>query len=106
MANTEMAEHGQNLVAFLTGDIDHHGAKKAREMIDAAVSVCRPEKLILDFSEVEFIDSSAVGLIMGRYRLMSQLGGTVKVINLNARCKKLLQLSGVFSIVTCEERKK
>lgn len=105
MANTEMAERGQNLIAFLNGDIDHHGAKKAREIIDAAVSVCSPQKLILDFSEVEFIDSSAVGLIMGRYRLMSQLGGSVKVINLNPRCKKLLQLSGVFSIVTCEEKK-
>ena len=99
MLKVTVEESDGVLVAYLKGDVDHHGAKSARELIDESVSCYSPSTLILDFEKVDFIDSSAVGLIMGRYRLVTQLGAELTVRGLNPRCKKLLQLSGVAAIV-------
>ena len=68
------------LTAVLSGEIDHHSAREIREEIDETASRVKPKKLILDFSAVEFMDSSGVGLIMGRCKLMRLWGGTVEKI--------------------------
>ena len=90
---------GRTLTAMLLCDIDHHTAAAVRSRIDADVKLHRPALLVLDFSQVEFIDSSAVGLIMGRVKLMEQLGGTVKLQKLNRRCRRLLDLSGITRLL-------
>ena len=63
------------IYAFIKGEIDHHTAPEIRETIDEALSVSETAKLlVLDFSEVSFMDSSGVGLVMGRYRYATTLG--------------------------------
>ena len=93
-----------NLIAILLGEIDHHTAADMRECIDEAIKVVKPEVLTLDFGAVNFMDSSGVGLIMGRYKLMSFFSGEVIVRNLSKNAEKILKLSGIEKIATIEER--
>jgi len=89
-------KNGEKLItAFLEGEIDHHTAKTMRESIDAAVVRMNPEVLRLDFSGVGFMDSSGVGLIMGRHRLISQTGGRVEVVNVSANSLRMLRMAGL-----------
>lgn len=83
------------MLARIDGDIDHHTAQNMREPIDEVINSKFPKVLNLDFSGVQFMDSSGIGLIMGRYRLMKSLGGKVKVTNMPAHIEKLIRLSGL-----------
>ena len=73
--------NGEVVVAYLSGDIDHHTAKPIREEIDAAADKNMPELLVLDFKDVTFMDSSGIGLVMGRYKLLSPRGCELAVTN-------------------------
>ncbi len=86
------------LTARLYGEIDHHAAPRIRAEIDAKCESLRPARLILDFQAVSFMDSSGVGLIMGRYRCISLLGGRLEVVNIPPTLKKIFTLSGIGSL--------
>lgn len=84
------------LTAFIKGEIDHHTAPEIREIIDDAfVMAENTELLVLDFSEVTFMDSSGVGLVMGRYRLVSGKGKKLRVDNLSPRDYRIMKMSGI-----------
>jgi stage II sporulation protein AA (anti-sigma F factor antagonist) len=89
-----------SLTAVLVGDLDHHSAKPIRERIDAAIAEHRPTELVLDFGGITFMDSSGIGLVMGRYRLMEELGGKVVVDNAPTTIKKVMRLSGIDKLAT------
>jgi stage II sporulation protein AA (anti-sigma F factor antagonist) len=91
------------LTAFLSGEIDHHSARGFREEIDFAIDKKDPQLLILDFSAVTFTDSSGIGLVMGRYRLMKLKGGKILAINMSPRIKKIFSLSGLSKLGIVEE---
>lgn len=86
------------ITAFLNGEIDHHTARDIRQQIDSAAEAHHPKVLYLDFSGVRFMDSSGIGLIMGRYRLMQLMGGYVRVINIPSHLQRLIELSGVKAL--------
>ena len=88
------------LTAVLSGEIDHHTARELRGEIDETASRVKPNKLILDFSAVEFMDSSGIGLIMGRCKLMQIWGGTVEIVRLPAKIKKIVSLAGLNQLCT------
>ena len=99
----------RTLVAEICGDIDHHTAKYFRGEIDKAIRSHNPLTLILDYSQVTFMDSSGIGLVMGRYRIMSEMGGEVIVASPPAYIRKVLQLAGMHrltKIVTDIQEKK
>ncbi len=81
--------------ARLSGEIDHHIAPSIRGAIDAKCESCRPARLILDFRKVGFMDSSGIGLVMGRYRMISLLGGRLEVVNIPPNLRKIFVLSGL-----------
>ncbi|SDA14745.1 stage II sporulation protein AA (anti-sigma F factor antagonist) [Ruminococcus sp. YE71] len=83
------------LTAVLRGDIDHHSASQMRTEIDRAVRGAAVRLLVLDFSQVTFMDSSGIGLVMGRYKLMSELGGEVAVADPPAYIARVMRLSGL-----------
>ena len=83
------------LTALLGGEIDHHAASDMRITIDGQTQRYKPGTLELDFSKVDFMDSSGVGLVMGRYRNMQMLGGKLRVINGPDRILKMFRLSGL-----------
>ena len=86
------------LTAHLYGEIDHHIAPRLRSEIDLKCESLRPAALILDFRAVSFMDSSGIGLIMGRYRCISLLGGRMEVVNIPPSLKKIFTLSGIESL--------
>ncbi len=94
----KFSESGDALTARLSGEIDHHLAKQQREEIDKMLFMAKPKRLILDFSEVRFMDSSGIGLIIGRADVCSGLGTSVEVLGLSAQQKKLVKLSGIEKI--------
>ena len=90
------------LVVGLLGELDHHGATELRETVDAEIESTGPSCLVLDFSGVEFMDSSGFGFVMGRYKKMHRTGGTVTVRGARGHVKKMLELSGAGKYVTLE----
>lgn len=88
--------------AYLSGEIDHHCARGMREEIDDAVQRVQPEILTLDFKDVTFMDSSGIGLVMGRYALMKDMGGEVQVTNLSGHIHKVMRLAGLDRLVRLE----
>lgn len=83
------------LTALISGEIDHHTAAECRESIDRETERLRPEELVLDFGGVSFMDSSGVGLIMGRYKLVKGYGGAVRVTNAPPAVARMIRLAGV-----------
>lgn len=86
------------VTAFLSGEIDHHTSAQIRREIDLTIERVRPDVLRLDFNGVQFMDSSGIGLIMGRYRQMSLLGGSVSVENIPKHLERLVRLSGITAL--------
>ena len=86
------------LTVNLKGEIDHNSAAKLRTAIDSQINALRPKMLELDFSKVGFMDSSGIGLIMGRYRSMGLIGGKIKVINVPENIGRIISLSGISAL--------
>lgn len=83
------------VTARLSGEIDHHIAPLLRSEIDSKCESSRPTRLVLDFGSVGFMDSSGIGLVMGRYRMISLLGGRMEVVNIPPGIRKIFALSGL-----------
>lgn len=83
------------LTASISGDLDHHTAASIRESIDQMAESAMPKVLILDFGGVGFMDSSGIGLIMGRYKLMDSMGGSVRVEHASPQLQKIIRLAGL-----------
>ena len=83
------------LAAYLSGEIDHHSAQMLRQQIDAELSARMPARLIMDFGGVTFMDSSGVGLILGRARRMQATEGQLGVQQAPDSIKKMLDLAHV-----------
>ncbi len=87
------------LTAVLNGEIDHHSAAEMRIMTDGELARTMPGTLVFDMRGVTFMDSSGVGLILGRAREMQPWGGKVKVSEPSPRAEKILRLSGLGGII-------
>lgn len=96
MVKTEVSE--KILYAYISGELDHHTAKDIRAKIDSEIEQNQPMQTILDFSAVTFMDSSGIGLVMGRYKRMQENGGSVVVQNPPASIRKVMQLAGLDRI--------
>lgn len=88
-------EEKSKLTAYISGEIDHHTAKDIRKEIDINVEKLNPAELYLDFSKVDFMDSSGIGLVMGRYKLQSERGGKVFIQNPPPLIKKVMLVAGI-----------
>ena len=91
------------LVVRIKGEIDHHGAVAMRKGIDEEIFEERPAKLILDLSAVDFMDSSGLGLILGRYAAMRDIGGELVVLNPSVGVTRILSLAGAERIIKIEK---
>lgn len=96
MLKTEYKNH--ILTASIDGEIDHASAVRIRTKIDGACQSVKPKLLCLDFSGVTFMDSSGVGLVMGRYKQIRLLGGSLKVINIPDGLYRIFAMSGLEAL--------
>lgn len=90
-----LASGGECLRVAITGEIDHHSAYTMREKIDLALYRERPRCLILDFAGVTFMDSSGLGLILGRLTAAGEIGTTLRLTGISSRVMKILLLAGI-----------
>lgn len=101
----EIISNPLSVSALLSGEIDHHTAAAMRADIDAAAVAQQPKILRLDFEDVTFMDSSAVGLVMGRYRLLQGWQGRLEVTNLSERDYKMMRLAGMQALCTLSQKR-
>ncbi|MBQ7007902.1 MAG: STAS domain-containing protein [Ruminococcus sp.] len=92
-------------VASLCGEIDHHNAKEIRRELDSFILSNQPKELSIDFKDISFMDSSGIGLIIGRHKLITECGGKLIVKNPQLYIKRVLKLSGIERLVkiTCDK---
>ena len=92
--------------AYLLGDIDHHTAKEMRAVIDDALESGSPKLLVLDFRDVSFMDSSGIGLVMGRYKAVQAIGGELRIANPAAHIRRVMRLAGLDRLAAIEDAAK
>lgn len=95
----------KQLIIRVTEEIDHHLAEKIRRRVDYEVQRYIPKKVVFDFTCVNFMDSAGIGLIIGRYKLATMLGGVLTIKGANNNVKKILEMSGILKLVQLEEIK-
>ena len=90
-------------------EIDEYVVQNMRRRIDNEIERYMPKEVVFDFNKVSFMDSAGIGLIIGRYKLASMLGGKVEVTNLTVQVRKIFEMSGILKIipeVKCTEKKR
>lgn len=94
------------LTIFLPKELDHHQTEEIRREADRQIERNHVKYVIFDFGETSFMDSSGIGVMMGRYRKLSLTGGEVWAANLNNRMKKILKMSGAAKIIRIYEEER
>lgn len=87
------------LTVSLNGEIDHHNASVLRIESDEAIQRCLAPTVTLDFGNVTFMDSSGIGFVLGRYRIVESYGGSIEVINLSNRLYNMMKLAGLEKLM-------
>ena len=101
--NTKYEEKDKLLIFEITEEIDHHLAEKIRRKMDNEIERYMPKKVLFDFDSVTFMDSSGIGLIIGRYKFTNMLGGKLEVANLTQNVKKIFEMSGILKLIPVTE---
>lgn len=87
------------LLIRVSGELDHHMAAKVKEEADSALCSSNAINIIFDFTGLEFMDSSGIGVIMGRYKKVRTLGGRIIVFGVNASVLRIMEMSGIDKII-------
>lgn len=101
--NITFEQQGTELQITVNGEIDHHSARKVRVKIDELLYYYRPKKIYLDLSKIAFMDSSGLGLILGRFTLARELGGELIIRDPGESVKKILDLAGTSRLIKIEK---
>ncbi len=101
-AMVKIYNDGKRITAALSGDIDHHAAREIRTELDDVIARSRPELLILDMENVGFMDSSGIGLILGRSRALRAVGGELLVKNARREIAEVIRISGLGSVIAAQ----
>ena len=89
----------KTLIVSLCGELDHHSAKEVKDMVEEIIKNRGIINLIFDFRKLTFMDSSGIGVIIGRYKLISAMGGSVAIVSQNRIIDRLLTMSGVTKLI-------
>ena len=103
LENLKLIKESKILIASLSGEIDHHSAVRVRQEIDEALYLYLPKTLVIDIGSVAFMDSSGLGLIMGRFAKAKEIGTALIVRDPSPRAKKMLMLAGLEKLIETEE---
>ena len=96
-------EDKKMLVFKITDEIDDCSVQKIRRKADYEIERYMPRKVVFDFDRVTFMDSSGIGLIIGRYKFTNMLGGKLEVANLTQSVKKIFEMSGILKLIPVTE---
>jgi stage II sporulation protein AA (anti-sigma F factor antagonist) len=102
MQFTSFLDNG-NLTVALTGEIDHHRAKHYIHAISAKIEAYTPAQCVLDFSEVTFVDSSGIAVVINALRCMNMLGGKLLLSGIGQQPMKVFRAAGIDQLVEIKE---
>ena len=91
---------------FLPNELDHHNAEEIKKESDQLIERNHIRYVIFDFAETNFMDSSGIGLVMGRYKLLNELGGKLEVTGLSNNSYKVMRLAGLDRIANIKKGEK
>ncbi len=94
---------GTTLTIQLPAEIDHHNSEQIRMEADRLVQRRNIRCILFDFSKAVFMDSSGIGMIIGRYKMMRFMGGNVIAMNVGERMRRILTMSGIYKIIDIYE---
>ena len=94
------------LVIALCGTVDHHTLRDVLERLDTAICRSRAKTVVLDLEGVEFMDSAGLGLIMGRYTRVTDLGGKLILRGVNGEIYRIIRLAGLEKFIPIEKNEK
>ena len=99
MTEFKFLNESKTLIVKINEEIDHHSCDLIKNKIDLTINFRNTQKLIFDFSGVNFMDSSGIGMVMGRYKSMNKNGGKTAVVGLKPTVRKIFNMSGLFKIL-------
>ncbi len=102
--SVKLEKNEAQTIAYLHGEIDHHSAREIRSIIDLCIDEDKPAELVLDFGGVTFMDSSGIGLVMGRYKLVTDYNGRLRIQNTPYHMRTVMRLSGLDRLAVIDNR--
>lgn len=87
------------LVVSLKGELDHHTASDVREYIDDMLDDPTIKNIVLDIKGLNFMDSSGIGVLLGRYKIVSKRGGKLGVVHISSHIDRIFEVSGLYKIL-------
>ncbi len=95
----EFENKDDKLIVHMNGELDHHSAEEVRNKIDDRLDRDNIGKLIMDFSDVSFMDSSGIGVVIGRYKKLNLKKGNICITKISGSVERVFELSGMFKII-------
>ena len=89
----------RELIVRLPREVDHHSSQGIREVTEYCARERKIRKIIFDFARTEFMDSTGIGILLGRYKFMKAFGGTIALANVSRRIQRILKIAGIFQII-------
>ncbi len=83
----------------MVGELDHHAANVIRDKIDREITKTSAKNLIFDLKQLTFMDSSGIGVMLGRYKLIQKLDGKACLVHLSPQVSRIVNLSGMHKII-------
>ncbi len=97
--DVKLLRKGTTLVIRIMEDMDHHSAQYLRQKIDNEIIKATVKNIVFDFSKVNFMDSSGIGVVVGRYKNIQKLNGKAAIVNANPKIMQIFEMSGVLKII-------
>ncbi len=97
--DVKLLKKGTTLVIKILEDMDHHSAQYLRQKLDNEIVKATVKNIIFDFSGVSFMDSSGIGVVVGRYNNIKKLNGKAAIVNANPKIMQIFEMSGVLKII-------
>ena len=101
--NVDFSSNGRILIVKITGDIDHHTSAEIKLKTEKEFLNVNGRDIVFDFTNVKFMDSSGIGMIIGRYKTLNKQGGQVVVSNINNAMYRLFEMAGLHKIINTFE---
>lgn len=95
----QVKQQSDYVTAYLFGELDHHSSEKVKAQLDDIIRTYRDSDLILDLKNLSFMDSSGLGVLLGRYKKLKASGGSMYIKNANRQIEKVFDVSGIYKII-------
>lgn len=95
----KLQNKGTTLIVSIIGELDHHSTDYIRQKVDGEIIKPTTKNVVFDFSKVTFMDSSGIGVILGRYKNIENLNGKTAIIKANMQIKRIFEMSGLLKFI-------